>query len=384
MQSWCRSILAVLTTAVSTLAMAQIIAFEGVCPSPSASCSVGTAYAPAGVTFTPTPSIWGGIANGDPGNWGLNGTNGPSFLGINSGSGYQVQLDLARNATYFAVDVARSNGSVDGSFTLTLFNSGVQVFTDTVTLGAINSWQRVAGSVAGGFNRAVLSGAGTGSHPFGIDNIQIGGNCFGFSDVAPTDSYCNAAEWLGNRLVTTGCAAGQYCPGNFVSRAQMALFMNRLGNALTPTIVSVSDVTPAPVDPDSQPRLCVTGDLGPVNYDRRAVVSGTFAGDAAGALEYRHILRFSADGGLTWGYVTTNFNRSGTTAAHWISSTVSDSVVISAGRSYRFAIEIGRQSGAADFTDYRCFLTAQAFSVSGTTAAPFDAAPGARRDSDGR
>ena len=38
--------------------------------------------------------------------------------------------------------------------------------------------------------------------------------------------------------MTLGCTATEYCPQNNVTRLQMAAFMNRLGNALTPTIVT--------------------------------------------------------------------------------------------------------------------------------------------------
>ena len=374
---WCRWMLA-MVCAFPVWVSAQILTFEGVCVPPT-SCPIGTFYGPAGVTFTPsTHQVWGGNSNGNPGGWGVEGTNGPSFLGFNGSPSYSVQLNLARNATYFSVDVSRTSGSTDGTFTLTLFNGAAQVFTDTVTLGAINSWQTVTASVPGGFNIAVLTGAGTGFHPFAVDNIHIGGNCFGFSDVQPSDSFCNATEWLANRGVTLGCALGQYCPANNVNRAQMALFMNRLGDALTPFIVSVED-SPGAVDPDVPPVVCQTADIAPVGYDRTAVITGTFAGAAAGALEFQHKLRRSSDGGASWVSVTSNFNRSGTTAAHWISATVSDSTIIPAGSTYRFGIEIARDSGTADFTSSRCFLTVQAFSRSGTSA-PFDPAPAAQGD----
>ena len=53
-----------------------------------------------------------------------------------------------------------------------------------------------------------------------------------FTDVLTTDSFCSNAEWLKNRGVTLGCTATGYCPFDFVTRAQMALFMNRLADAI--------------------------------------------------------------------------------------------------------------------------------------------------------
>lgn len=61
--------------------------------------------------------------------------------------------------------------------------------------------------------------------------------CVGFTDVFDTDSFCGAVEWLKNRAVTTGCTATEYCPWTDVSRAAMALFMNRLGKAMTPIVL---------------------------------------------------------------------------------------------------------------------------------------------------
>ena len=67
--------------------------------------------------------------------------------------------------------------------------------------------------------------------------------CSVFTDVFITDSFCPAVQWLRNRNITLGCTATAYCPGNSVTRAQMALFMNRLGIALTPRIVSFQQGT---------------------------------------------------------------------------------------------------------------------------------------------
>ena len=65
--------------------------------------------------------------------------------------------------------------------------------------------------------------------------------CGGFTDVSPADFFCNDVEWIGNRQVTFGCTATEYCPSNFVLRAQMAAFLRRLGDALTPMILRLQD-----------------------------------------------------------------------------------------------------------------------------------------------
>ena len=58
----------------------------------------------------------------------------------------------------------------------------------------------------------------------------FGQNCAGFGDVFVTDSFCTAATWMKTRGITLGCPGGNYCPQDPVTRAQMALFMYRLGH----------------------------------------------------------------------------------------------------------------------------------------------------------
>ncbi|HEX4883455.1 MAG TPA: S-layer homology domain-containing protein [Casimicrobiaceae bacterium] len=59
-----------------------------------------------------------------------------------------------------------------------------------------------------------------------------------FTDVPDVASYCTNVLWLRNAAVTVGCGTGTtYCPDDSVTRAQMALFMNRLAKTLTPEIL---------------------------------------------------------------------------------------------------------------------------------------------------
>src|SRR5688572_26223610 len=54
--------------------------------------------------------------------------------------------------------------------------------------------------------------------------------CTPFTDVSAQDAFCTNVQWMYNRGITLGCTATTYCPSQFVSRIQMAAFMNRLGN----------------------------------------------------------------------------------------------------------------------------------------------------------
>jgi hypothetical protein len=63
-----------------------------------------------------------------------------------------------------------------------------------------------------------------------------------FGDVPDTNTYHNDIDAIADVGVTTGCGNGNYCPSAFVTREQMAAFMNRLG-ALGPGKTPVVNAT---------------------------------------------------------------------------------------------------------------------------------------------
>jgi len=110
--------------------------------------------------------------------------------------------------------------------------------------------------------------------------------CDIFTDVLATDSFCNSVQWLKNREITQGCVAGQYCPGSNVTRAQMALFMNRLGTALSPLLrgTSANFVAPAnPIAPGQFVPTRVSNNVAAVNYPRLARIRGYVSVPASGS-----------------------------------------------------------------------------------------------------
>jgi hypothetical protein len=50
-----------------------------------------------------------------------------------------------------------------------------------------------------------------------------------FTDVPTSSTFHADIEAIADAGVTTGCATGKYCPEDFVTREQMAAFLNRLG-----------------------------------------------------------------------------------------------------------------------------------------------------------
>ncbi|MBI1923023.1 carboxypeptidase regulatory-like domain-containing protein [Candidatus Poribacteria bacterium] len=157
----------------TTQVSAATISFEEIPPANSNCCYLTEEYAHLGIHFITTDdgSIWGGLSNGDPGNWDLEGTNGPAFLGFN-GSSYSLETTFDTPITNFSLDVSRSNGSQAGNtFTLELYHDATLLDSITVTLTDINQWTTVSSTVSD-VNRTVWFGTGSGFHPFGIDNVQ--------------------------------------------------------------------------------------------------------------------------------------------------------------------------------------------------------------------
>lgn len=163
---------AALLLGLMTPAMAAVITFDEFAADNTNGGIPAARYAYLGVTFTSTDdgSTFGGLGAGDPGNWGLMGTNGSTFSGYN-GSSYGAGMLFGSDVTGVSLDASRSNGSAAGStFTLEGWLDGALVDTETVTFGDINTWSTV--SLTGNFDELRWSGAGAGFHPFGVDNIR--------------------------------------------------------------------------------------------------------------------------------------------------------------------------------------------------------------------
>jgi hypothetical protein len=233
----------------------------------------------------------------------------------------------------------------------------------------------------------VLAGVVAAGSQLGAMSAQAA-PCGGLVDVESTlqtGDFCESVEWIKNRGVTLGCAVGLYCPFDNVTRLQMAAFMKRLGDAVTPKVLT-HEASPGPINLDVLERVCVTPNIDPAPvppatipgkpYPRRAVIQTTFSGQAAGALQYVTEIQFSTDNGASWDFVWPNFaNFAGTSAAHWVSSSHSGAVDLLPDLDYKFAITVNRQGGGAnDFLASRCFVTVEVFSRTGT-ASPFDANP---------
>jgi hypothetical protein len=132
---------------------------------------ITTLYSYLGVTFGPTNAgVWEGLSQGDPGNWGLEGTNGPQFLGFNGVNGYDEVVTFATRMNLVLMQFSRSNGSTDGMITLSAFNGRTFLGSTSVVLGDINSWSTL-GIAFPAITSIEWVGTGTGFHPYGVDNF---------------------------------------------------------------------------------------------------------------------------------------------------------------------------------------------------------------------
>lgn len=90
--------------------------------------------------------------------------------------------------------------------------------------------------------RRLLLAAASALFALGVNGEAGAAPCAGFTDVEDTSPFCVNVEWLRNRGVTLGCSATTYCPGDPVTRLQMAVFMNRLANSLFPLTCAAGQV----------------------------------------------------------------------------------------------------------------------------------------------
>jgi hypothetical protein len=201
------------------------------------------------------------------------------------------------------------------------------------------------------------------------------GGTSSFTDVPDSANYCTNTQWMKNRAITLGCGAGTtYCPAEFVTRASMALFMNRLGTALTPTPVFVEEVSGAFVTNSTNGvNKCVSGPYLVTGFPRTATFSGTFAGTSAGGMTIRAISAYSTDGGTTWTPTGTYFLRSTGAAGAWTQSTSFGTLDLVVGQTYRFTLSIVSDAVSQSIADSRCQLLVTIGNRNGATA-PFDPA----------
>jgi len=156
----------------ASLAAAGEIRFDELPAANDNCCYLSDEYADQGVLFETTDdgSIWDGMAAGDPGDWELDGTAGPAFLGFN-GRSYEATLHFDEPVVGFSMDAARANGST-GYAELRVWGlvEGEIVERAVVPLGAANAW--VTASLESEVDAVRWKVLGdSGFRPYGVDHL---------------------------------------------------------------------------------------------------------------------------------------------------------------------------------------------------------------------
>jgi hypothetical protein len=155
-------------------AATEAISFEEIAAQNSNRATLSEEYAHLGVHFTASDdgSTWDGMSNGDPGGWGLEGTNGPTFAGFN-GRSYRLVMRFDQPVPAFRVDVAAASGAIPGgTFALEGYRNGAMVERANAVLGGVNEWMTVG--LTAEVDQVVWLGDTRGARAFGADNVHWG------------------------------------------------------------------------------------------------------------------------------------------------------------------------------------------------------------------
>jgi hypothetical protein len=204
--------------------------------------------------------------------------------------------------------------------------------------------------------------------------------CAGFSDVDTASGFCKNIEWIRNRGVTTGCGTNVYCPLDFVTREQMAAFMNRLGTALTPTRLYVDNVIATGQNLGSGIMVCQTVDFAVTDYPRTATMHAVVSGGVSVDVTLQVVPMYSTNAGASWNaFGGAVFASAGPAAgnAAYTAPVVTQAFNLAVGTSYRFALALSRNAGGAVVAtagNSTCQLAVDIRSRTGASS-PFDESP---------
>jgi len=197
--------------------------------------------------------------------------------------------------------------------------------------------------------------------------------CSGFTDVNDTDSFCPSVDWLKNRSITLGCtSATTFCPTDVVNRAQMALFMNRLGVALTPTILHTESIVTNSLA--SPVIMCLAPEVMNDFFPRTGIMRATVHSqvDADVAVKFEPVV--TSNDGITFTTIGTGTVASaGTSVADsYLNATVlAGPIPFDLMMDYRFALRATRLAGTGNLVGTNgCAITVEVVNRN-PSSAPF-------------
>ena len=206
-----------------------------------------------------------------------------------------------------------------------------------------------------------------------------------FSDVAAGNGSCSSVEWLKNRQVTLGCGGSLYCPDAFVTRVQMALFMQRLADAVAQQpvgggppaaslITGPLSLSTLQVTPENVP--CTTF-VALAGYPRTAIVSAqaSLQMGAGGAGDVGLQIVYTTDGNTSNYQSPPGHVNQVVTVSQAAWSHISDATIIPipAGQATKIGTAFVSFAGNAEVANARCNVVVEVQSRTGT-ATPFDQA----------
>lgn len=210
--------------------------------------------------------------------------------------------------------------------------------------------------------------------------------CVGFGDVLASDTLvCPAVEWVKNRGVTLGCGTGaNYCPNDNVLRSSMALFMQRLGKALSSEVmkdhVTLFGGAALPGEAPTPPLiLCDTGVNSSITqYPRRALLNATVSGLAdVNAVAYRAFWLYSTDGGMTFQALqdagqNLSSPRASSAPLQWSGAALAYVLDLPANLPLQVRVGLRRDNvltgTTGNFTNVNCQMTVNIINANGTTS----------------
>src|SRR5688500_2655614 len=186
--------------------------------------------------------------------------------------------------------------------------------------------------------------------------------CSGFTDLDTSSGFCGNVAWLKNRSITFGCTATTYCPGDSVSRLQMAAFMNRLGTALTPERLA-ADAAPGAINLDASTVVCQTAEFVATDFERVAYADVTLSANAGAAVDFAADLVMSLDDGANWNNLNLFPNRGFVPANRWSVLTDIGFANLAVGQGARWGVRVTRGgiAGGNNLADSRCQLRVRVY-----------------------
>lgn len=206
-----------------------------------------------------------------------------------------------------------------------------------------------------------------------------------FTDVSASATYCTNTEWLANRGITLGCVGTNFCPNDPVTRAQMALFMNRLADAIVQPPVRIEELTGGYILTGGATAnvLCPANVLAAANYRRSITLTTTVSALTVSGFAVMAIQPlYSTNGGSSWNFPNGLGQRVGFDSSYVGNVSSPTAFTLPAGVPLAVGVGAFTVSGATNIAEGRCHIVVETQSLSGSTS-PFDAEHGAAGSPEG-